>query len=364
MDTNINKPVTEKKEINLVDFIGYLAGKWKLYLKWGISAAVAGLVIAFSLPKEYTTTVMLAPETADNSTKMGNLGGLAAMAGIDLSSAVGQDALSPALYPNVVGSTPFLLELFPEELTDSEQSETFTLYDYMESHQRTAWWTSLAKVPLNLISGLSTLLSDKSPDSTHVNPFHLTRKQETVLNELRKRIIVGVDKKTQVITVSVQMQDPLVSAMLTRDLVEKLQSYITTYRTQKAKKDLEFTDKVLAEAREAYYKAQKAYAAHEDANKNIISASNRTEQERLRNEMTLTFNVYNSLAQKQEQDKLRVQEQTPVYTIIEPATVPLKASSPRKLIILAGMIFASILGVTGYLVVRKYAPLPTDTPAQ
>ena len=360
MDTITNKPATEKKEINLIDLIGYLAGKWKLYLKWGIGAAVAGLIIGFSLPKEYMTTVMLAPETADNSAKMGNLGGLAAMAGIDLSNAVGQDALSPVLYPNVVASTPFLLELFPEELTNSGKTETFTLYDYMESHQRTAWWIYVAKAPLKLLSGITSLLSDKNPDSTHVNPFHLTRKQETVLNELRKRINIDVDKKTQVITVSVQMQDPLVSALLTRDLVEKLQTYITSYRTQKAKKDLEFTDKVLAEAREAYYKAQKAYAAHEDANKNIISASNRTEQERLRNEMTLTFNVYNSLAQKQEQDKLRVQEQTPVYTIIEPATVPLKASSPRKVIILVGLIFASILGITCYLVIKKYVPTPSD----
>ena len=115
------------------------------------------------------------------------------------------------------------------------------------------------------------------------------------------------------------MQDPLISADVAHSIVIKLQTYITHYRTQKAKKDLEFTEKVLKESRSAYYKAQQAYAAFEDGNKNIISASYRTEQERLRNEMTLTFNVYNTLAQKLEQDKLRVQEQTPVYTIIEPA---------------------------------------------
>ena len=102
------------------------------------------------------------------------------------------------------------------------------------------------------------------------------------------------------------MQDPLISASLTQIVVKKLQGYITNYRTQKAKQDLEFTEKVFGEARESYYKAQRAYAAFEDANKNIISASYRTEQERLKNEMTLTFNVYNTLAQKLEQDKLRV----------------------------------------------------------
>ena len=128
---------------------------------------------------------------------------------------------------------------------------------------------------------------------------------------------------------------------------------------------MEFTEKVLKESRSAYYKAQQAYAAFEDGNKNIISASYRTEQERLRNEMTLTFNVYNTLAQKLEQDKLRVQEQTPVYTIIEPATVPLKASSPQKLLILAAFVFLAFIGGCGYLLIKEYANFsPSESEVQ
>ena len=173
-----------------------------------------------------------------------------------------------------------------------------------------------------------------------------------MIEDLQERISASVDKKTSVITVSVQMQDPLISANITQIVLEKLQGYITNYRTQKVKQDLEFAEKVFSEARESYYKAQRAYAAFEDANKNIISASYRTEQERLKNEMTLTFNVYNTLAQKLEQDKLRVQEQTPVYTIIQPATVPLKAASPKKPLILIGFVFLAIFGGIGYLFIK------------
>ena len=182
--------------------------------------------------------------------------------------------------------------------------------------------------------------------------FRLTKEQADVINTLQERISASVDKKTSVITVSVQMQDPLISANITQIVLEKLQGYITNYRTQKVKQDLEFTEKVFSEARESYYKAQRAYAVFEDANKNIISASYRTEQERLKNEMTLTFNVYNTLAQKLEQDKLRVQEQTPVYTIIQPATVPLKAASPKKPLILIGFVFLAIFGGIGYLFIK------------
>ena len=156
------------------------------------------------------------------------------------------------------------------------------------------------KAPLKGIAALRSFFSGNEENDGDLNPFQLTHKQEDVLKNLRQRITVYVDKKTQVVTLGVSMQDPLISADVAHSIVIKLQTYITHYRTQKAKKDLEFTEKVLKESRSAYYKAQQAYAAFEDGNKNIISASYRTEQERLRNEMTLTFNVYNTLAQKLE----------------------------------------------------------------
>ena len=76
--------------------------------------------------------------------------------------------------------------------------------------------------------------------------------------------------------------------------------------------------------------------------------------------MTLTFNVYNSLAQKYEQDKLKVQEQTPVYAIIDPATVPLKAISPNKVIIIIAFFFMALIATIGYLFKKIILSGPTD----
>ena len=223
----------------------------------------------------------------------------------------------------------------------------------MNEDQKSVWWSYVVQAPFKLLGVVKGLFSkEESVSSGELTSFRLTKEQADVINALQERISASVDKKTSVITVSVQMQDPLISANITQIVLEKLQGYITNYRTQKVKQDLEFTEKVFSEARESYYKAQRAYAAFEDANKNIISASYRTEQERLKNEMTLTFNVYNTLAQKLEQDKLRVQEQTPVYTIIQPATVPLKAASPKKPLILIGFVFLAIFGGIGYLFIK------------
>ena len=263
-----------------------------------------------------------------------------------------QYQLDPDLYPDVVQSTPFLLELFPVEVTDKEKELSTTLYDYMSEHQRKAWWGYIVSAPFKALGAVMSLISGDEEESEGLNPYHLTKDQEEVVKALQERVSVSVDKKTLVITASVQMQDPVISAQMTKVVLENLQNYITNYRTQKVKQDLEFTQKVFGESRDAYYKAQRAYAAFEDANRNIISSSYRTEQERLKNEMTLTFNVYNTLAQKLEQDKLRVQEETPVYTVIEPATVPLKASSPKKALILVGFVFLALFGCIGYLFVK------------
>ena len=129
MDKNNHTPSSPQSEIDLIALSGYLWKKRRFFIICCGIATVAGLIIAFSIPKEFTTTVKLAPETTDATSKMSNLGGLAAMAGIDLGSASGQDALSPNLYPDIVHSTPFLLELFPEKVTDKEKKYTTTLYD-------------------------------------------------------------------------------------------------------------------------------------------------------------------------------------------------------------------------------------------
>lgn len=355
MDRNqIYTPATgEEQEIDLVELAKQLWGERHFLFKCFGVALLVGLVVAFSLPKEYSTVVKLAPETSDPSKKMGNLGGLAAMAGINLGASSGADAISPDLYPDVVQSIPFLLELFPIEVVNEDGDYASSLYDYMNDNQKVAWWNYIVRAPFKLLTVVKEVFSEEEPDGNgELTPFRLTQEQSEVIKALQERISASVDKKTLVITVSVQMQDPLISANITQMVLEKLQGYITNYRTQKAKKDLEFTEKVFGEAKESYYKAQRAYATFEDANKNIISASYRTEQERLKNEMTLTFNVYNTLAQKLEQDKLRVQEQTPVYTIIQPVTVPLKAASPRKLLILVGFIFLGLFGGIGYLFVK------------
>ena len=334
--------IETEQEIDLLELARKLWDNRRLIIKWCIIGAVVGLIVGFSIPKEYTTTVKLSPEVQGAKSSMGGgLSSLASMAGINLNSVSSADAVYPELYPDVVSSVPFTTELFNVPVRDQKGELHTTVYDYLSEYTRSPWWSAIMKLPGKAIGGIMSLFGkeQKEGNSDTLNTFQLTREQMGVVDALNKRIVCSVDKKTSVITLSVTMQEPLISASLTDTVMHNLQAYITNYRTNKARQDLEYTQMLYNEARMNYHVAQRQYANYMDKNQNIVSYAVRAEQERLQNEMSLSYNLYNQMAQQLQMAKAKVQEQVPVYTVIQPVTVPLRSSNPSKLLIIIGCTF-------------------------
>lgn len=343
----------EEQEIDLIKLAQNVWADRRLVFKWCGIAVIVGLVVAFSIPREYSTSVTLAPE-ASSKNASGGMGALAAMTGINIGGSAGEDALSPELYPDIVNSTPFLTDLFDIQIEDDKKNFRTTLYDYMNNYQRSPWWSVVLSAPFKAIGWVVSLLNDSSDeDGAVLNPFQLTREQTEIVQALGERISVSNDKKTGMTTLSVTMQDPLISATLTDSVMVRLQSYITDYRTNKARHDLAFTEKLNEEAKEEYHSAQAKYAEFVDGNQNVIRQSSRAEQERLQNEVTLAYGVYSQVAQQLQMAKAKVQEITPVYTVVQPATVPLKPSKPNKIMILIGFVFLAGVFAVGWILFVK-----------
>ena len=236
---------------------------------------------------------------------------------------------------------------------DKEKVDT-TLYVYLDEHQRAPWWGAIISAPFKVLGWTISLFKDDEVEGTGtLDPFRLTKDEADIAEALSKRIAVSVDKKTGVTTLTVTMQDPLISASLTDTVMHRLQNYITEYRTNKARHDLAFTEKLYTEAKANYTDAQSKYASFVDANQNIILLSYRAEQERLQNEMSLAYNVYTQVAQQLQMAKAKVQEITPVYTVVQPATVPLRPSKPSKPMILIGFVFLAGVGSVGWILFIK-----------
>ncbi len=350
MGTDINKNTSEEKEIDLVELVKILWDKRKFILKISGVGLLLGVIVAFSLPREYETTVILAPEST-NSASLGNAGALAAMAGINLSGGNTSSDLSSDIYPNIMESTPFILGLSKMHVSDDELKIDTTLFAYIKDDQKQAWWKYILLLPKAAIGLFSS--KDKEEDSK-VNDLFISKEENQVIQNLKNRAIVSINKKTGIITLTSTMQSPNISAVVADTLTSYLQSYIIKYRTEKARADLAFTEKLYSESKNEYTKVQQKYAEFLDQNQNVILASYRVNQEKLQNEVTLAYNVYNQVAQQLQVAKVKVQDQTPVYTVIQPAIIPLYPSAPNKKLIVVGFVFLFGIGACIYILGRDF----------
>lgn len=344
-----NPQLPEEQEIDLVELAQKVWAEKKLLFKVCGIAAVVGLVVAFSIPKEYSTTVKMVHESGGKSGLSG-MGALASMAGINVGAGGDGDALSPDLYPDIINSIPFVTELFDVQVVDQKGKIDTTLYAYLDEYQKGPWWGTITSAPFKLLGWTLSLFKDNAElEESQLNTFQLTQDESNIANALSSRIALSADKKTGTITMNVTMQDPLISATLADTVTQRLQQYITNYRTNKARHDLAYTELLYEEARQSYYDAQQKYAEYTDGNQNIVLRSYRTEMERLQNEMTVAYGIYNQMAQQLQMSKAKVMEITPVYTVVQPATVPLRAEKPKKAMLLIGFIFLGGAGCVAWI---------------
>ncbi|MDE6682187.1 MAG: chain-length determining protein, partial [Muribaculaceae bacterium] len=337
---------------DLIVIFKQLLEKKKLILIWCLVGLALGVIIAFSIPREYQTSVTLAPEINGNKGSSGNLGALAAMAGVNLGSS-GTDAVSPQLYPDIVKSVPFSLSLLNVKLTDQEETRKFTVAEYLENDVKSPWWSAITGAPFKLLGALTGGDKDDEEITTATvegtDPLVISKKEYSLVNDLNSRLSVAVDVKTSIVTISVRMQDPMASAILADSVAKQLKEYITDYRTNKARQDLEYIEKLNAEAKQKYYEAQQKYANYLDTHQGIVLHSAQTMSDRLENETTLAFNMFNQTSQQLQMAKAKVQEETPVYATINPATVPVKPVAPRKVLIIVGFIFLAFIAACAWI---------------
>ena len=186
-----------------------------------------------------------------------------------------------------------------------------------------------------VIDGVKLLFIEDEDESVSSNEvsrgtIELSKKEFQKIESLKRKIAASVDKKISMTTVSVTLQSPKVAAVVADSVVKKLQEYIIDYRTSKSKEDCLYLEKLFKERQQEYYEAQKKYADYMDSHDNIILQSVRTKQERLQNDMSLAYQVYSQVASQLQVARAKVQEEKPVFAIVEPAVVPLYPSGISK----------------------------------
>lgn len=331
-ENNINSHPYHEEEsgIDVMELIGKLWKRRSFIIKWCVAGAILGLIVGFSIPKTYKAGVTFAPETQQ---KLGSgVSSIASMMGVNLNNSV--DAISVEMFPDVVHSTPFIVELFDIPVTFERKDSTITvpLVEYMKDYQRSAWWTHIIKAPFKALGWVMSLGKEERQDEAQGNrdPLNLPRKERGIVGFFAENIMVNIDKKTGKTSMSLELQDPQVVATVMNAVTENLKAYMSDYRTSKARQDIENLEVICRQRKEDYYKAQQAYAAFVDGNQNLIRLSAQAERERLQQEMNLAYQVYTQVATQLEGSRIQAEQAKPVFAIINPVTIPIKKSAPSK----------------------------------
>ncbi|MEI7423458.1 MAG: Wzz/FepE/Etk N-terminal domain-containing protein [Prolixibacteraceae bacterium] len=350
MADQIPPNTSDSDEIDLLALAKTLWNGRKIVFKSILICGVIGLIVALTSPNEFIATTIMVPSSSDASSKLGSLGGLgglAAMAGINLNTSIGSD-LSPLVYPQIVASVPFQLELMKTPIKFKGLKEPVTFYHYYTDIKKP---NPILKYTLGLPGMILKTIKGQDFDQNRMagnnEPISLTDKQRDVRLILSDLVSLNVNPKEGVLTLSATMPEALASAQLGQRAQELLQQYITEFKIKKAKANLDFIQQRFDETTKKFEAAQEKLASFRDRNKSVTLATARTEEDRLTSQYNLIYSIYSELAKQLEQAKIQVKQDTPVFTIIEPVSVPTIKSNPNRPMILFIWLFLGCFAGTG-----------------
>ena len=360
MSDSINQLENMEEQESSIDF-GKLLKDMKKYKKTyykvlGITF-VAACIIALSKPNYYKCEVTLSPEMS-SSRSSNSLASLASSFGVNLKGALGNstEALFPTLYPDLMNSTEFKSGLFTIPVTiegdkvEGVPDRTMTYYEYLRDEQKRPWWSAAIG---GTIKWLVSLIKEEEPESEEIDPFRLTKEQTEIVKAIDKKIICDVDNKTMVISIEVTDQNPVICATMADSVKVRLQKAITDYRTSKARVDLEYNKKMLAEAKERYEKASNAYVRFADSNQKVFLQAIRQRTSKLEDEMQLQRSIYQQLASQVQQAEMKVQEDTPAFTTLQNATIPVKKAGPGRAKIVLVFLFLAFIATSVWALYKE-----------
>lgn len=344
-NSNIKQSSSDDDEIDLIALVKTLWEGRKTIIKTTLIFTIIGLFIAIFTEKEYTSSTTFVPQTS-NSKVGGSLGGLAAMAGINLGSMGGDSGISPELYPQILSSIPFQLELLQTQITFEGQSQKVTYEDYYLKVATPGLLGYIKKYTIGLPGLIISAIKGKPTNNEQLSIDNqlltITREEGKLIKQLSEQIGLDINDKGGYVTISAIMPESMASAELAYSAVALLQRYVIDFKIKKSTEQLEFIKERYTEVEKKFKKVQKELALRTDRNQFQTTALARTSQAVLQGEYDLIFGVYSELSKQLEAQYIQVTEDTPVFTVLKPVTVPLGKSNLSGMFIL---LISTILGV-------------------
>lgn len=356
------QPEQGNDEIDLVDLLRKLWVKRKFILRLTAGFLLIGLLVALLSPVKYTASCTVVPQSGED--KSGGLGGVAAMMGVNLGTAMmTEGTLSPEIYPEIVKSVPFTLEIMQTPIvTEKSNGKPVTLYAYYtdEQYQRKNVLGSIKKYTVGLPGLILGSIRKENPaegfagSTDSVAVYSLNKEEKEVYDAIQGALQVSTNPKEGYVTLSYSFPEAKPAAEITNQLYRTLEKYVASFKSEKLEDNLQFVEESYETARKDFLQAQSRLAAFQDANRALATATARATERRLQSEFDIAFSVYNELAKQREQARIAVKENQTILTLVNPVVVPNEKSAPRRSIILIVFLFLGIIIACGWVLGMPY----------
>ena len=304
--------------------------RWRI-ARWAAAGALLFGGVAFMRPPVYQANASFVPQGSEPA--QSGLAGIAGQLGVTLNGS--NQTLSPEFYRRLLQSRVLL---------DPVARDTFTV---PELGKKQVTFLDLFKIP------------GGSPD----------RRLERGVVTLRQLVLVGVEKSTGVVQLTVTTRWPSVSLAIATRLVNGVSDYNEHIRQTQAAAERKFIEGRLALAGSDLRAAEDRLADFLKTNRQFGgSAELSFQRERLQRDVSLKQDVFTSLTQGYEDARVREVRDTPVITIFEPPAVS-TLPEPRHRVqltvlgLLLGFVVGTLLAFASAVFKREAIPESVDEEA-
>ena len=355
-----------------IDVVGILKDIWVnrkvIYITTAL-VFIIGLIVYLGSDEIYYSEAQLMPQSTSNRSQLGQLfQQYENIFGIQRN--MEENDIQVSMYPHIVESLRFQIELMQHEIYFSELEREITIFEYFTevydppiTNRITDFvWDYTIGLPITIWNFIRSLSAGSEPDTTEIDfsEFQEFEAPKILNNQIRKvagiaseLITIAREPQTGFVSIGVSLPDARATTEMVILVKNLLQEYVIEYRTEKAMNDLQFIEDRYEEAKENYLDRGDSLAAFQDRNANLQSQRILAVEQRLQAENDLAFNLYNTLARRLQEAQIQVQEETPVFRVHEPAIVPTRPSQPDALRILGGAIFVGLFLGIAFIYIRR-----------
>jgi uncharacterized protein involved in exopolysaccharide biosynthesis len=325
-------------EIHLIDIIAFFRKYIFILVAAGLSMAVIGYIISYTVTKRYTAQTILLPEYGVGKSSFFSLA-------MGANSSEGTGNLTPELYPNILETSSFGEFLIKQPITTQGGIKYATLRDYLK---RDTTVSLLARIRSIFSFRKAKSAAGPKLELKNSNILNYSGEEQGLISGAKSLVRASIEQKNGLISIESELQDPVIAAILVEAARAYLVNYVEDFRTAKLTQQLDFLSSRAKESKQRLTNAEYALQSYRDRNRNAFLNVARIEEQRLQSDFTLAQSIYSDLIIKQEQLKIKVKEERPVFKVLEPTKVPLLPSSPRR------VLFAAVFGALGAFLALAY----------